>query len=272
VATANDKSFFSGHAINRERVRSRRNYISIAVIILALLIWIASTRHQTTTQRLVFPSPDALLFTTLNQWYDILKYSLTTWYRVIVGLGIGTFVGFSIGLLMTWSKAIDSILDPFVELIRPIPPIALTPFFILWFGLGDLGQLLLISLGCFMIAVVTTFVSVRNVSPVYVRASKSLGANDLDLYLTVFIPAILPNLLSGMRVAAATGFGLTVAAEYLGAQGGLGYLIRNARTILQTEVILLSAILLGMESLLTDRFLRFAFGKLTGWAPKSTEA
>lgn len=249
----------------------RKPLINVLVIFTAFMIWIVLTRDQTRSQHLMFPSPDSLLIVIGNHWQDILSYSLTTWYRVLTGLVLGALCGFLLGLLMTWHNIVDSILDPLIEIIRPIPPIALTPFFILWFGLGDEGQLLLIALGCFMVTIVTTVVSVRNVHPIYVRAARSLGANDFNLYLTVFIPAILPNFLSGMRVAAATGFGLTVAAEYLGAQGGLGYLIRNARTTLDTDVILLSAILLGIESLLTDRLLRLIFGKLTEWKPDSVE-
>jgi ABC-type nitrate/sulfonate/bicarbonate transport system permease component len=249
-----------------------RKSISIGTIILTILVWIVLTRNQTSSQSLIFPSPDSLLSILFRQGREILGYSLITWYRVLAGLAIGSIFGFLTGLVMTWNEWIDAILDPIIELIRPIPPIALTPFFILWFGLGDLGQLLLISLGCFMIVVVTTIVAVRNVDPLYVRAAKSLGANDLSLYQTVFIPAILPHLLSGVRVAAATGFALTVAAEYLGAQGGLGYLIRNARTTLQTNAIMLAAILLGIESFLTDQSLRLIFRQLTKWTPKSRES
>lgn len=245
--------------------------LSFIVILVTILVWIILTRNQTTSQRLIFPSPDSLLSILVNQWPAILHYSLTTWYRVLVGLAIGSVVGFLTGLLMTWNDWINSIFDPIVELIRPIPPIALTPFFILWFGLGDLGQLLLVALGCFMVIVVTTIVSVKNIEPVYIRAARSLGANDLDLYRTIIIPAILPSLVSGIRVASATGFGLTVAAEYLGAQGGLGFLIRNARTILQTNAILLAAILLGIESFLTDRLIRLISRKLTKWTPNSQE-
>ncbi len=245
--------------------------VSIGVILLITFIWIILTRNQTSKQLLIFPSPDSLLSILFSQWREILVYSLTTWYRVLAGLAIGSFIGFLTGLVMTWNDWIEAMLDPIVELIRPIPPIALTPFFILWFGLGDLGQLLLISLGCFMVVIVTTVVSVKNVEPVYVRAAKSLGANDFDLYRTVFMPAIIPNLFSGVRVATATAFALTVAAEYLGAQGGLGFLIRNARTILQTNAILLAAIILGIESFLTDRLLRIIFRQLTKWTPKSNE-
>lgn len=249
--------------------KSRNKIISSSIVLfLLVLLWYFLTINQTPKSALLFPSPVLLLNTFLNQWKSIINYSFTTWYRVIVGLATGTILGMLTGILMTYNKALYYILDPIVEIIRPIPPIALTPFFILWIGLGDLSQLLLISLGCFMIITVSTFVGILNVNPVFIRAAQSLGAPKLYIYRTIYIPAILPSLSSGVRVALASSFALTVAAEYLGAQGGLGFLIRNARTILHTETILLGAIILGFESLITDQVLRIIFKQLTKWMPE----
>ena len=239
------------------------------VLILLITIWYALTANQSQKGALLFPNPKLLLDTLTGQWQDILKYSLTTWYRVLIGLTIGIFLGMIAGVLMTYNKWLYHLLDPIVEIIRPIPPIALTPFFILWLGLGDTSQLLLISMGCFMMITISTFVGITNVNPVYVLAAQSLGASKIYLYKSIYIPAIIPGLLSGIRVALASAFALTVAAEYLGAQGGLGFLIRNARTILHTETILLAAIILGVESLITDQTLRVIFKQLTKWTPKS---
>jgi len=248
---------------------NKKNIISISVIFIILLIWIIATINQSQKDALLFPSPLLVLNILFDQFYELLIFSLTTWYRVIVGLFIGSFAGFFIGIIMSYSKLANYLLDPLIELIRPIPPVALTPFFILWFGLGDLSQFLLISLGCFTIIAISTFESIQNVQPVYIRAAKSLGADSLTIYKTIILPAITPNLLPSLRVALATSFALTVAAEYLGAQGGLGYVIRNARTILQTDMILLAALILGVESLLSDGLIRYIFGKTTKWMPTS---
>lgn len=242
---------------------------TLVVITLLVIVWFFLTLNQNKLQALKFPSPKLLIETLKDHGKDILTYSLTTWYRVILGLLIGIFFGLVAGILMSYNKIFYFILDPIIEIIRPIPPIALTPFFILWLGLGDISQLLLISLGCFMIITVSTFVGISNVSPVYIRAAQSLGAKKWQLYRTVFIPAITPGLLSGIRVALASSFALTVAAEYLGAQGGLGYLIRNARQVLHTETILLAAIILGIQSLITDQLIRYFVKYLTKWTPKS---
>ena len=247
---------------------NQRRLSALIAVLVVLALWVLVTRDQSTHERLVLPSPEALIEVAVTQWSSLLLFSLTTWYRVLIGVIIGAVVGLLLGLAMTWSLKVESVVDPFIELIRPVPPIALTPFFILWFGLGDFGQFLLVSLGCFMVIVVTTVVAVRSANPIYEKAARSLGATTSQVYQTVYLNAITPTLQSGLRVAAATGFGLTVAAEYLGAQGGLGYLIRNARVILQTEVILLAVVVLGIESILTDQVIRLIFRRLTRWAPQ----
>lgn len=244
---------------------SKYNIISFVTIVILLLLWYILTNNQPQSSELLFPSLNSIVHTLKSHYLILLEYTRITWYRVIVGLLIGSVLGILFGVLITWNNYFEAVVDPIIEIIRPIPPIAMTPFFILWLGLGNIGQFLLIALGCFMVIVVSTVTAIRNVNKVYTRAAKSLGANTINLYRTVLLPAILPNLSSAVRVSAATGFGLTVAAEYLGAQGGLGYLIRNARVTLDTNTILLAAILLGLLSLLTDYIIRKLFNYLTRW-------
>lgn len=244
---------------------SKYNIISGITVLLLFLIWHLLSFNQPQSSELIFPSLKNIITTLLSNYEVIIEYALITWYRVLIGLSIGFLTGVLTGILITWNPYFEAIVDPIIEIIRPIPPIALTPFFILWYGLGNMGQFLLIALGCFMVIVISTVTSIRNVDIVYIRAAKSLGANPLNTYKTIFIPAIMPALSSAVRVASATGFGLTVAAEYLGAQGGLGYLIRNARVTLSTDSILLAAILLGLLSLLTDFIIRKLFNYITRW-------
>ena len=105
----------------------------------------------------------------------------------------------------------------------------------------------------------------RNVPPIYVRAASSLGADPRTIYRTVVVPAIIPSLVSGWRVAAALAFALTVAAELMGAQSGLGFLVMVARRSLQTDVILLSVIILSIEAWFVDRAIRVLSNRVTPW-------
>jgi len=235
------------------------------------LLWYLFTRDQSDRGSLMFPRPALVRDTFASQWREILSYAFTTWYRVVIGLSLGAALGVTAGLAMTYNRVLYFLIDPVVELIRPIHPVALTPFFILWLGLGNTSQLLLIALGCFMVMAVSTYVSISNISPIYLRAAQSLGASKPHIYRSVVIPAMMPALVGGTRVALASAFALTVAAEYLGAQGGLGFLIRNARTILHTETILLAAMILGLESLVTDQAIRLLFSHFTRWTHKPIE-
>ncbi|GAA3936868.1 ABC transporter permease [Microbacterium soli] len=201
---------------------------------------------------------------TLGGNYLVAMWATT--YRVVLGMLLGIALGVSIGVLMHASKLYSAIMDPFVEVLRPVPALALIPFFILWFGLGDLGKILLIALGGFVTMVVTTYEALTHVSPTYVGAARTLGAGKLRIYRTIYLPAILPAFWSGVRVSAATSFGLGIAAEFMGAQEGLGYLILLARRTLHTEVMLLGVLGIGLLSFLLDRLIRWAGRRTTQWA------
>ena len=126
---------------------NKKRTIGIITISVIIVTWYFLTLNQTSQEALLFPNPLLVLKTFAEQLQQIVQFSFTTWYRVIVGLAIGSASGFILGLLMSYNTIIDYIVDPIIEVIRPIPPVALTPFFILWFGLGDISQFLLISFG-----------------------------------------------------------------------------------------------------------------------------
>ena len=160
------------------------------------------------------------------------------------------------------------LLVPLVEGLRPIPPVALIPFIILWFGIGDSGKIVLGGVSCLMVMLVNTIVSSRNVRPVYMRAARSLGASENMVYRTVILRAIVPELVSGLRIGAALAFAVVVAAEMIGAEAGLGRLIMLASRTLDTPVILLGTIVIGLEAFALDRLIRGWSARLTSWADR----
>jgi ABC-type nitrate/sulfonate/bicarbonate transport system permease component len=188
---------------------------------------------------------------------------------VLASFILGSLVGILVGLVMSRYQLVFGLLEPFIEALRPIPPIALIPFFILWFGLGDSGKLLLAGLGCFMVLVIGTVEAVRNVPRIYLQAAQSLGANGSYAYRTVVVPAILPELIGSLRVSLALAFGLTIAAELMGAQSGIGYLMMVARRSLNTQTILLGIIIIGIEAWLADRMLGVLTRRLTSWTERT---
>jgi ABC-type nitrate/sulfonate/bicarbonate transport system permease component len=186
-------------------------------------------------------------------------------------LAIGGALGWATGLTMALHRTVRVVVEPFAEMLRPVPPIILIPFAILWFGLGTTSQVILIALGAFMVLLVSTYEAAATVPPRYLLAAQSMGASRRLAFLKVVVPAIRPHLKGPARIAAGTAFGLTVAAEYLGAQGGLGYLVRNARVTLNTETVALASILLGIEAVAFDRLLRWFWDRRTRWAEGTAE-
>jgi len=122
-----------------------------------------------------------------------------------------------------------------------------------------------------MVMAINAIVAAGNVPPVYVRAARSLGATQNDVYRTVILPAIVPQLVSGLRIGAALAFAIVVAAEFMGAREGIGALIMLASRTLNTPVVLLGTIVIGLEAFLIDRTIRWFSSRVTSWAERATD-
>src|SRR5690606_35680291 len=138
---------------------------------------------------------------------------------------------------------IRDLLSDLMDIMRPVPVFALIPLFALWFGIGIAPQIAIIALGTSMILGVTTVSAIRNVSPVHIKAALTLGATRGAVYRTVIVPSIVPHLLGSVRVAAAASWGLDVAAEFHGAQQGLGYTMIVRQQYRDTSGIILICII-----------------------------
>jgi taurine transport system permease protein len=246
-----------------------RYLVSIGSVVIVLIAWYLLTGKTGRISSLYLPSPRDVIDTLVQVRSTILEHSLITLRRVIESFVLGCALGIAVGLIMSRYQFVFALLEPVVEALRPVPPIALIPFFILWFGIGDFGKLLLAGEGCFMVMVISTIESVRNVPRIYIQAAQSLGASKAHIYRTVIIPAIVPELIAGWRVALALAFALMVAAELMGAQQGLGFMIMVARRSLNTPTILLGIIIIGIEAALADQVLRRLGARLTAWTERN---
>lgn len=252
-----------------KKQQNRKRIASITTIVVFIIAWFLLTTTWKLIPSLKFPSPNDVFSTFIQVRTTIFQHSYITLLRVLVSFALGSLIGVVVGLIMTRFQVIFGLLNPIIEAFRPIPPIALIPFFILWFGIGDFGKLLLSGIGCFMVMVVNTIEAVRNVPRIYLQAAASLGAEDSYSYRTVIVPAIVPELIAGLRVGLALAFGLTIAAELMGAQTGVGYLIMVARRSLNTPTILLGIIIIGLEAWLCDQLLGVLTRSVTKWTGRS---
>jgi len=241
-----------------------------AVVAVLFVLWYLLTPQP--IPELIFPSPLSVARAAQSLGPDLIRHAGITLGRVTLGWAIGVFLGILMGLILYANRAVRLVLHPLIEAVRPLPPVALIPFFIIWFGLSLVGQLTLIALGCFMVLTINTFTAAGLVPSVYLRAATVLGAPRREIYRTILLPAIVPSLIGGVRIAAALAFGLGVAAEFMGAQSGLGFLMMVARRTLNTNTILLGMIIVGIESYVFDALLRAVGRYLTRWSESSLES
>ena len=175
-------------------------------------------------------------------------------------------VAIPLGVMMGCFKWINEQVDPIIEILRPIPPIAWIPLSILWFGVGNTQNQFIIFLGIFFPILLNTIDAVKNVEPNIIRAARCLGANHWSVITRVILRAALPQIVTGIRIGLGVGWMALVAAELVGANSGLGFLINDARTVLRTDFILDGMIAIGLIGLIIDRIIRIAARKLMPWS------
>jgi len=245
-------------------------YLGIVAILLNFGIWLAISEQGFGLVRPIkFPSPRMVVDAAYRISDLILLDVAATLGRLAFGFCAGTILGLGLGLAMSYNKKVQYFFDPLIESMRPVPVIAMIPFFLMWFGINETGKLLLITLGVFAIVVVSTIEAVRNVPSIYILAAQTLGASKPQWFRTIIIPAIVPGLIGPLRVACALSFTLVVAAEFMGAQAGMGYRILEARRLFNTDVILLGVVLIGLLSAMSDTLIRRVTAHITRWSERS---
>lgn len=197
-----------------------------------------------------------------GQWPANLAASLV---RVLEGLGLGMVLGVGTGLAMGWSARVDDYLDPVYNLLRPVPPLAFVTLFILWFGIGEVSKVLLITYGVFMTTVIPTYQGVRDVPAVYLQAARALGAGPRQLLRRVVLPAAAPRILTGLRFAVVAAWGIIVAAELIASTEGLGYMIIMAQAQYDTAVVMAGIASLAAAGFVMDTAVRLLSARLTHW-------
>ena len=204
----------------------------------------------------LFPAPHTLVQALIEQadrgylQEDIL-ISLS---RVIKGFVIASIIGIILGVLSGFFKPCTSIINPIVELFRPIPALAFLPMFLLWFGIGEASKVMFISFGAFFTIYVNTYQAVLYTPPTLVRAAKCLGANKFQILYKVVIPNAMPGIMTGLRLGFGISLFVLVSAELIAASSGLGFRIMDSRSNFAVDVMLADAFVIGILGLI--------FGKL----------
>ncbi|MEO8923453.1 MAG: ABC transporter permease [Caldimonas sp.] len=183
-------------------------------------------------------------------------YSLA---RVLVAWLLSAAIAIPLGLLMGSSQRLERIVNPFIELLRPISPLAWIPMAILWFGIGESGKIFVVFIGTFFPILLSTVAGVKEVDQVLLHAGRVFGCTSrASLFRRVVVPAAMPSVVVGLRVAFGTGWAAIIAAELVAAHTGLGYLIANGMDVLRADLVLVGMIAIGVLGFLFDAFFRFA--------------
>lgn len=225
---------------------------TLAVIIL-ISSWEATIRFSGWSEQ-VFPGPVVVWKAFLELFYDgtLFNHSIASLYRVTVGFYLAAILGIPLGILLGMHRVTNSMMNPIVQFLRPISPLAWIPLAMLWFGIGDNPAIFLIFLSSFFSLIVATAIAVRSINPIYFQVAANFNFTRRELITKVVLPAIIPNVVTALRLTIAVAWLVVVAAEMIAVQSGLGYLILDSRNALRMDYVMVGMIVIGLIGLVLD--------------------
>ena len=253
-------------------VNSGRLYSIITVVSLLVLWWVATNFGW--VEPIFWPSLEAVFSRTerlVEQGFrnvPLLEHVWTSVYRVLLGVLLGAAVGIPLGFAMGLSTVARGIFDPIVEFMRPIPPLALIPLIILWFGIDETAKISLLFLASLFIMTIAARSGVSSVRISKVHAAYSLGASKAQVLRHVILPNALPEIFTGLRTAMGVCWGTVVAAELVAADKGVGSMIMVAKNFLQTDTVVIGIIIIGLIGYAIEIAMRIAERYLIPWKGK----
>jgi NitT/TauT family transport system permease protein len=243
--------------------------IEVFSLIVAITIW-QLVADKIVHKKFLLPS----FYDVVISFFTIIKSGLiftdilTSLLHFSIGIVAAFIIGIPLGISMGWFKKIDRAMDPIIEILRPIPPLAWIPFAIVWFGLTHQSAGFVVFLGMIFPIVINTYTGFKNIPKVYVEAANVLGCTrDIDLIRFIAIPSAMPSIIAGIRIAMGVGWMCLVAAEMFGVStSGLGYQIWHNYSLFRMDFVLVYMLVLGFLGLLIDRFFRYYVdAKLLRW-------
>ncbi|SUW65463.1 Putative aliphatic sulfonates transport permease protein ssuC [Buttiauxella agrestis] len=250
---------------------SRQLTLSLATLTAIILLWwwIAAEQWisplflpplgQVLTKLISIAGPQGFMDATL--WQHLAASLL----RILTALLAAVLIGIPVGIAMGLSPTVRGILDPLIELYRPVPPLAYLPLMVIWFGIGETSKILLIYLAIFAPVAMSTMAGVRSVKQVRVRAAEALGASRLQVVWHVILPGALPEILTGFRIGLGVGWSTLVAAELIAATRGLGFMVQSAGEFLATDVVIAGIGVIAVIAFCLELGLRALQRRLTPW-------
>lgn len=237
----------------------------LAPWVLIVLAWYGLA-HSGLINPALLPTPEQVLAKFRELARD--RLPMDVWMstqRVFVGVALGTALAVPVGFMLGWYRGVRTFVDPVINFFRALPPIALIPLVIVYFGIGEVAKIVILFYASFFAGVIVMYEGIAQISPIYVRVARTLGATDGEIFLKVIVPLTVPHMLTALRVALGVAWATLVASELIAAQQGLGALIQNASSFFQLDIIYLGIICIGFIALAMDTALRLAARRLVSW-------
>jgi len=191
----------------------------------------------------------------------LLKYTVASLFRVTWGFAAAAILAIPLGLTIGWYRRAEMAFNPLIQILRPISPLAWIPIAILWFGVGDIGAIFLIFISCFFPLLLTAINAVQGIPAVYLNAGRNFGLSPTAIIYHVLYPAVMPQLITGLRITLGVAWLVVVAAEMIAVNSGLGFLIIDARNAgNRYDLVVAGMVVIGVIGLLLDLLMRSLAG------------
>lgn len=254
--------------------RKRKPWPNLTISVVALSLLAATWTLVSTSAWL----PQGYLPSPLELWRELLTLATSGYkgtplwahigislFRTLTGFLLGVALGIPLGLYTGYSRVAGAAVSPVMAFIRPIPPIAFIPMVVLYFGLGEVGKVVLIFWTAFNYVHVNAHAGASGVPIAYQRAAQSIGLTPGQVFFRVVLPAAIPQIFTGLKVGMALSWAVVVAAELTGAQSGLGYMISDAALTFRIPAVFIGIALIGLIGLALNIALNLLEGKVVHW-------
>ncbi len=228
--------------------------ISFSVV---LTLWEVASRLSGWSAQ-VFPGPlmvaEGGIELLLNG--KLLRDSVASLFRVTIGFDLAVLIGIPLGIVLGRMSRLSKFVNPLIQFLRPISPLAWIPLAMLWFGIGEKPAIFLIFLSCFFPLVTSTVIAVYSIKPIYFQVASNFGFSRREVLFKVIFPAILPEVITALRMTIGIAWLVVVAAEMIAVQSGLGYLILDSRNALRMDYVMVGMITIGIIGIMLDYLMR----------------
>ncbi len=245
--------------------------ISIVTVIAIFSLWWVAT-HFGWIRDIFLPTPERIAGSFVEAWRGDIQGGKPLWehfwwslVRVFAAFVFACVTAIPAGIAMGVSRVARGIFDPPVEFYRPLPPLAYLPLIVIWFGIEETAKIVLIYLACFAPLAMAARAGVKSVMIEQISAAYSMGASKWQVIWHVIIPAAMPEIFTGMRIAIGFGWTTLVAAEMVAATAGLGQMVLNASNFLRTDVVIMGIVVIGAVAYAFDLLMRYIERLVVPW-------